>query len=282
MSTTAQAVARPTHFSDDLFKVAAIFVRDARLAISYPMSFWLGWISIAGQVLAFYFMSKLVGPSAAFGFGGHETSYFDYVVVNLAFVEFQTVAIQSFQRAIRSDQMLGTLEAVLATPTSLPLIVLSSGLWAFALTVVQVAVYLGVASLLGLNLAHTNLSTALVFLLLTVACMSPVGVLSAASIMTFKQLGPTNWVANGLAMLLGGVLFPVSKLPVALQYVSWMLPITHALNGIRGAVHGATLSQLAPDAMWMAACAVLLLPISLVAFARAVRRAKMDGTLGHY
>ncbi|MDQ6767665.1 MAG: ABC transporter permease [Candidatus Eremiobacteraeota bacterium] len=263
-------------------KALAIFVRDARLALSYPMSFWLNWLSIAGQVLAFYFMSKLIGPSKSFGFGGHASSYFSYVIVNLAFVEFQTVAIQSFQRAIRSDQMLGTLEAVLATPTSLPLIVLSSGLWAFALTIVEVAVYLGIASLLGLNLAHTNLVTAGAFLLLTVACMSPVGVLSAASIMTFKQLGPTNWIANGLAMLLGGVLFPVSKLPAALQHVSWLLPITHALNGIRGAVNGATLAQLAPDAIWMAGCAVVLLPLSLWAFGAAVRRAKIDGTLGHY
>jgi ABC-type multidrug transport system permease subunit len=263
-------------------KVGAIFLRDARLAVSYPMSFWVGWVSIAGQVLAFYFMSKLIGPSRSFGFGGREGSYFDYVIVNLAFVEFQTVAISSFQRAIRSDQMLGTLEALLATPTSLSLIVLSSGLWAFTLTAVEVTVYLGIASLLGLNLTHTNLETAIAFLLLTVACMSPVGVLSAASIMTFKQLGPTNWVANGLAMLLGGVLFPVSKLPVALQYVSWMLPITHALNGIRGAVNGATLMQLAPDALWLAACAALLLPISLLAFSHAVRRAKLDGTLGHY
>jgi ABC-2 type transport system permease protein len=263
-------------------KAAAIFMRDARLALSYPMQFWLGWISIAGQVVAFYFVGKLIGPSRSFGFGGHSTSYFNYVIVNLAFVEFQTVAIQSFQRAIRSDQMLGTLEAVLATPTSLPLIVLSSGLWAFTLTALEVAVYLTIGAALGLDLTRTNLVTASVFLLLTVACMSPVGVLSAASIMTFKQLGPTNWVASGLAMLLGGVLFPVSKLPVALQYVSWMLPITHALNGIRGAVGGATIGQLLPDALWMVACAIVLLPISLVAFARAVRRAKIDGTLGHY
>ena len=282
MSVATLASGRAPTLATNLEKIGAIFVRDARLALSYPMSFWLGWVSIAGQVLAFYFMSKLIGPSKNFGFGGHASSYFDFVVVNLAFVEFQTVAIQSFQRAIRSDQMLGTLEAVLATPTSLPLIVLSSGLWAFTLTVIEVAVYLGIASLLGLNLTHTNLGTAAAFLVLTVACMSPVGVLSAASIMTFKQLGPTNWVANGLAMLLGGVLFPVSKLPLALQYVSWMLPITHALNGIRGAVNGATLAQLAPDAMWMAGCAVVLLPVSLVAFSHAVRRAKIDGTLGHY
>jgi len=282
MSAMATAMTRAGSRSSNVRKAIAIFVRDARLALSYPMSFWIGWLSIAGQVLAFYFMSKLIGSSKWFGFGGRESSYFDYVIVNMAFVEFQTVAIQSFQRAIRSDQMLGTLEAVLATPTSLQLIVLSSGLWAFALTVLEVAVYLGIASMLGLSLLHTNLATAAVFLLLTVACMSPVGVLSAASIMTFKQLGPTNWVANGLAMLLGGVLFPVSKLPVFLQDISWMLPITHALNGIRGAVNGATIAQLVPDAVWMVVCAVVLLPISLLAFASAVRRAKLDGTLGHY
>ena len=85
-------------------KIGAIFLRDARLAVSYPMSFWLGWVSIAGQVLAFYFMSKLIGPSRSFGFGGRPGSYFDYVIVNLAFVEFQTVAISSFQRAIRSER----------------------------------------------------------------------------------------------------------------------------------------------------------------------------------
>jgi ABC-2 type transport system permease protein len=279
--STAVAALRPQPF-ENARKAGAIFVRDARLAISYPMSFWLGWVSIAGQVVAFYFLSKLIGPSKSFGFGGHATNYFNYVIVNLAFVEFQTVAIQSFQRAIRSDQMLGTLEAVLATPTSLPLIVLSSGLWAFTLTVLEVAVYLAFGALLGLDLSRTNLLTAGTFLLLTVACMSPVGVLSAASIMTFKQLGPTNWVASGLAMLLGGVLFPVSKLPAFLQAISWLLPITHALNGIRGAVGGATVAALAPDALWMIACTIVLMPISLVAFATAVRRAKLDGTLGHY
>lgn len=282
MSSTAASIQISSGPIASARKAFAIFVRDARLALSYPMSFWLGWVSIGGQVLAFYFMSKLIGPSRSFGFGGHEQTYFNYVIVNLAFVEFQNVAIQSFQRAIRSDQMLGTLEAVLATPTGLPLIVLSSGLWAFTFTAVEVAGYLGLASLLGLNLSHTNLATAGTFLLLTVACMSPIGVLSAASIMTFKQIGPTSWIANGAALLLGGVLFPVSKLPLALQYVSWMLPITHALNGIRGAVSGATIAQLGPDSLWMLGCTVLLLPLSLIAFAAAVRRAKIDGTLGHY
>ncbi len=43
---------------------------------------------------------------------------------------------------------------------------------------------------------------------------------------------------------LGGLLFPVSKLPLALYYMSWMSPITHEFNGIRTAVSGATVAHL--------------------------------------
>ena len=76
--------------------------------------------------------------------------------------------------------------------------------------------------------------------------------------------------------------FPISVLPVYLQYVSWTLPITHSLNGFRGAMHGASLAQLAPDALWLLIASAVLMPISLWLFARAVQRAKIDGTLGQY
>jgi ABC-2 type transport system permease protein len=273
---------RAQQLVDAASRAWAIFVRDARLARSYPISFSLQWIGIAVEVAAFYFISKLVAPSSAFGFSGRPLSYFDYVVVNLAFVRFQSTAIQCFQQAIRGDQMLGTLEIILATPTGLPLIVLSASLWAFTLTALQVVLFLALGLFLGLDLSRTNLVTAVVFILLTVASMSPLGVLGAASIMTFKQAGPTNFIMGGAATLLGGVLFPVSKLPVALQLVSWFLPITHALKGIRSAAQGASLAQVAPDAIWLGVAALTLLPVSLMVFNRAVKRAKIDGTLGQY
>jgi len=264
-------------------KVGAIFVRDARLALSYRMNFWLQWASIIVSVTAFWFISQMIPPSRKFGFMGHVGSYFEYVVVGLAFVNYQSTALQSFQRSIRGDQMLGTLEAILATPTSLSLIVLSSGVWAFFLTTLQVACYLVLASaLFGLNLSGANVLTAVVFLLLTVACMSPLGVMAAATVMTFKQAGPTNFMMGGAAQLLAGVLFPVALLPLPLRYLSQALPLTHALNGMRGAVHGITIVQLAPDALWLSVATLVLLPISLFVFRRAVDRAKQDGTLGHY
>ena len=264
-------------------KVGAIFVRDAQIALSYRLNFWLQWASIVVSVTGFWFISQMIPPSHKFGFRGHVGSYFEYVIIGLAFVNYQSTALQSFQRSIRGDQMLGTLEAILSTPTSLSLIVLSSGVWAFFLTTLQVACYLLLASFaFGLNLGGANILSALTFLVLTIACMSPLGVMTAATVMTFKQAGPTNFMMGGAAQLLGGVLFPISLLPLPLRYISQALPLTHALNGMRGAVHGLPLPQLAPDAIWLSVATLALLPVSLLVFRRAVDRAKRDGTLGHY
>ena len=262
-------------------KTRAIFVRDARVSLSYPSTFWGNWLSLAGQVVTFYFVARLIGPKNL-GTAGHPATYFDYVAINLAFMRFQMVAIQSFQQAMRSQQMIGTLEVLLATPTSLPLMILASGLWAFVLTLAQIVFFLAVAVGLGLQLNHVNLVSAAVFLALTILAMSPIGILSAASIMTFKQEAPTTLLFGGFGALLAGVVFPVDRLPHALQLISWFIPITHSLNGIRGAVAGVTLGGLAPDAWWLAAMTVILGPLSLYAFTRAVHRAKVDGTLGDY
>jgi ABC-2 type transport system permease protein len=282
MATAGRSLPIPVGWVVTAHKAAAMFMRDARLAFSYDAQFWFSWIGIVVQVLTFYFISQLIGPSPKFGFGGHSASYFDYTVVNLAFVRFQVTAIQCFQQAVRDDQTAGTMEAIIATPTPLAIIILSRGLWAFTLTFMQLVVFLILAVILGLNLTHVDILSAIIFILLTITCMSPLGVMSAAGIMTFKQSGSAGLVMGGLTQLLGGVFFPVTALPLPLRMASWILPITHALNGFRGAIHGASIFQLAPEALWLTLASAILLPTSLWIFARSVDRAKMDGTLGHY
>lgn len=265
-------------------KAGAIFMRDARLALSYPVSFWTQWIGIFVSVSSFWFLAHLVPASAKLGFGGHRAGYFDYVVINVAFFSIQATALNAFSRALRGDQMLGTLEAMLATPTNLAFIILASALWPLAITLVQVAWYLVVGVLLfGLSVSQANLLTAATFLVLMLASTVPIGILSAAATMRFKQPISTSFLVGGAAMFLGGVLFPISLLPAPLRDLSWLLPITHALKGMRAALlSGATLSQLGADAVWLAVASVVLIPLSLVVFSAAVQRAKIDGTVSQY
>ncbi|MEA2718766.1 MAG: type transport system permease protein [Candidatus Eremiobacteraeota bacterium] len=265
-----------------LAKIAAIFRRDAVVALSYPGNFALGWLSIAVEVIIAWYISTLIQPDAKFGAGGEKASYFQFLAINFAFVRFQTAALNSFAEAIRDGQLTGTLEVVLATPTSLPVLVLSSGVWSFALTAMQTGVFILVAMLFGLNLSHLNPLTSIVFLVLTVAAVSPLGVLAAALAMVIKKTGPVEWASVSTANLFGGVFVPLASLPVALQLIGWCLPITHALNGFRAAAAGVPLDRVAGDAIWLAVATVVLTPLALWLFVRAVNKARVDGTLAMY
>jgi ABC-2 type transport system permease protein len=232
-------------------------------------------------VIAWY-IGHLVGPSTKFGFGGTVGTYFQYLAINSAFVRFQTAALNSFAEAIRDGQLAGTLEVVLATPTTMPEVVLASGVWSFAFTGMQTAFYLVVATFFGLDLSHVNLLTAAAFLVLTVAAVSPLGVLAAALSMVIKKPGPIEWISMASASLFGGVYIPLSELPSWLQVIGWCLPITHALNGFRAAAAGVTVNAMLPDLLWLLLATIVLMPISLWLFGKAVDKARVDGTLAMY
>jgi ABC-2 type transport system permease protein len=263
-------------------KVRATFIRDARLVLSYRLWFGMQFLTVAASVTSLWFVSRLVPPSASFGFKGAPVSYFDFAVINVTFLAFQATALGSFEKSIRDSQVFGTLEATFATPTSVGLIVLGSGAWAFALTILTSICYLLFGLLFGMRLEHTNVLTCGVFLALTITATAPLGILSAAAVMALKQGAPVQFIFNTAASIFAGVLFPISVLPVWLQYCSWLLPITHALNGIRAGVNGAALVEVRSDLLWLCIASALLLPLALWIFAGAVTRAKFDGTLAQY
>lgn len=86
----------PAKFRADARKVWATFLRDARLMMSYRLAFFLDWFAIVASVVGLWFVSKLVPASAAFG-SGHVATYFNYAVVNVAFVTLQGTALMCFE-----------------------------------------------------------------------------------------------------------------------------------------------------------------------------------------
>ena len=247
-------------------KAAAIFARDARVAVSYnAVSGFAGSTS-----------SSRCSSSRSFrrSFTRRPVSVTTVEQFLISLTSRSTwpscasnrPALLSFAEAIRDGQISGTFKAILATPTSLSTIVLSAGLWGFTLTSAQTLVFLTVAALLGLDLSSLNTGLALFFVVLTIAAVSPLGVLASALTMTFKKTGPIEVFMQSTAVLLGGVYLPVDRLPPVLQTLSWCLPITHALRGLRAAFQGASATYVAGDAVWLATAAALLLPISLFVF----------------
>ena len=279
------SVSRPpsSGLAAGLAKVGAIFRRDVIVALSYPGNFALAWLGIVIEVVVAWYISRLIPPSRSFDPSGLVlVSFFQYLAINQAFVRFQTAALNSFAESIRDAQLTGTLEIVLSTPTQLPTLILSSAVWSFAYTFLQTAVYLGIAVAFGLDLSHVNFLTTIVFLILTVGAVSPLGVLAASLAMVIKKTGPVEFLSTASASLFGGVWLPLKRLPIALQAIGWILPITHSLNGFRAAAAGVPLSGVASDAIWLLVASLILMPFSLWIFAKSVGKARVDGTLSMY
>ena len=131
----------------------------------------------------------------------------------------------------------------------------------------------------------TNLAegAALVILVLTIVAMTAVGIIAASFIMVLKRGDPVTWLFNSLGLLLGGVYYPVSLMPEWLQKLSWLLPITYSLDGMRRALlTNASFQELWPNIAALLIFSAILVPASLAIFRHAVHRAKVDGSLAHF
>ncbi len=267
-----------------LTKPLAFLWRDIVEAASYRFAFISQFGSLFLMLVSFFFLSRLL--EAAFlphlePYGG---DYFSFVLIGVALGTYTTLSLQVFNQTIRRSQMSGTMEALLSTQTSLPVIVLSSALYSFLLGTLHVVVYLvaGVV-VFDARLEGANFVGAGLVLLLTILSTASIGIISASFIMVVKQGDPVTLLFNGASWLLSGVMYPVAVLPGSLQGISAFLPMTHGLEGMRLALlKGASLGELAPELGVLALFAGVLLPASLLFFRYAVYRARLDGSLAHY
>ena len=263
--------------------LGAFLKRDFLIEVSYRTSFILQFLGIAFSVLIWYFISGVVSaPKTTPGLEG--VDYFSYVLLGLAFYHYLSSAMMSFAGKIRTEQTTGTLEAMLVTPTSTGTIVLGSALWDFVLTSFKVVIYLAIGRFaFGVNIRLESLLPAILILGLTVLAFSGIGVLSAAFVLYLKRGDPIAYLVASASALLGNVFYPSQDMWPVLQSLSRFLPITYALRGLRRALlRGARFGDLLPDIEILALFAALLLPLGIVAFRIAVRRARQEGSLVQY
>jgi ABC-2 type transport system permease protein len=269
-----------SHFMDC---VGAVFIRDMRIALTHPLGLVSRFANALVGIYGLYCLSSLFDPTGHLG-REHAIafSYFSYTAVNVAFMLLQGTALQVFSSALRADQVNGSLEPILQTQAYALPYVLAAGLWPLLLSFVQVLATLAFASVfLGLDVHHINVATLCCFIALSTFVMTAISIFSAAAVLRFQQVPPSAYLISGAAPVLAGVMFPVSRLPHPLQIVSWLLPLTHSLRGLRGAFQGATIAELWPDAAWLLCVGIVILPIAIAALEIITRRSRDDGTLSH-
>jgi ABC-2 type transport system permease protein len=241
-------------------------------------------MAILFSALSMFFLSRLIGDAAKPYLSEYGGDYFSFVIIGVALAGYMQVALGAFSANIREAQITGTLEAMIATRTSAPVVIFSSSLYDFLVTTVRILVYLLIGVFVfGLQLKQANYTGAVFILFLTIISFSSVGVISASFILIYKRGDPFNWIFTSLSWLLGGVYYPIAVLPEWLQPVSFLFPITHALEGIRMALlQGKTIGELFSSILPLIVFGLIMVPAGIFLFRHAVRVAKINGSLTQY
>jgi ABC-2 type transport system permease protein len=255
----------------------AFLRRDVTLATSYPLSFLLSLGRAVFPLLVLYLPAQLMGDiESTREFGG----FLPFSIIGLGTMNFFMASYGSFANSLRGEQSMGTLEAVLMAPISLPLLVLASASWSFLWSTASAVLFVGGGALLYDVALPGSFALALLFIAVTTVVFVSIGVFSASFAMVWKRGDPIGPLISTLFFLLGGVIYPPKILPAWIAAISSLLPITHAVEALRKVLlHDAPFGRVEQHLWVLCAYALVLVPSSLYVFARSVRRATRDGTL---
>lgn len=132
------------------------------------------------------------------------------------------------------ERSYGVLARLGTTPLSRPLLLTAKTLGVVAVETVQAALLVGLGLLLGWH-PHGNAAWALLLLVVGTAAFSGLGLLMAGTLRAEATLAAANGIYLVL-LLLGGVIFPLDRLPGWLQAIADQLPTAALSNGLRSAL----------------------------------------------
>ena len=182
---------------------------------------------------------------------------------------------------LRSEQLTGTLEALLTQPlTPLEVCIGLTGFpYLFALA--RSLLYLAVAGAwMELDIVEASWLGGAVMLACTGLGFVSLGVLAASVVLVLKRGDVFASTAVFALTFVSGAVFPISALPGWLEAVGKVVPFRFAFDGLRAAFfHGASWQF---DALVLTATGIATLPVAIATFTLALRYARQAGSLGQY
>lgn len=261
-------------------KVLVIVRRDLLTALRYHAGFWSHIIATLAEIAGFYFLARAVGPD----YRPDGVSYFPFLLVGTSLYGFLLVGTNAFLDSVREAQWSGTMEVLMTTSTPGPVIVLLTAVSAYGGRIFDLLLYLGLGFLLfRAPLGHPNVPAALVIFILSLLLAVAFGVGAAALQVATQKGSALVWLFGSVAWLMSGTMFPVSVLPAWVQRISWLIPLTYSLDGLRAALlRGASVSDMSGLITILAVYVIILLPASLYLLSATLRHARLRGTLSFY
>jgi len=205
-----------------------------------------------------------------------------YLLVGTLVWHYLSVVVDTISEMIAWERWEGTIEYTFMAPVSRFTHML--GQTAFALVyglLHTVVILIAVTFFFHLNLSQANIAGSLVMLAVGSLSFIGFGIMAAVLPLLFPERGAQmTHVIQALLLLVSGVYYPITVLPVWMQSAARVSPATYVLEGMRRALlEGAPFGQLWGQVLPLLAMGVIALPLGVYIFGKAERYAKRTGKL---
>jgi ABC-2 type transport system permease protein len=257
------------------FWVNAIFAPRTSLGFM-RVDFILGTVFVIPltQMIFFAFVAQLAA---------NPTSSIAFVVVGNAVATVTYSSVFSVCQTTDSEKQQGTMEHILVSPANRMALYFGRGVIPILISLATVSVALTYAVVLfHVAFVPSAVLPLAVSIVLTAFAMVGFGLLLGGVALYLRTSIILGNIFLFLGLLLSGANFPLSNLPLPLQWIGELLPLTWGIAAVRAGLNGAPLSQLLPLWGLVGACALVSFGLAIGLWDTFERRALSTGSIARF
>ena len=266
-----------------MHKVWALVRSNWLAASSYKLGFVLSFGSLVLSVVPIFFVTRALQTTMADAIRGQGDQYFAFLVVGLISINVVSATVYALPGGLQNATSTGTLEALLATPTSVWTLLLGLSGYEILFALLRSVVMLIAAAIMGARVEWQQIGASVPIIALIVLAHLPIAIITAAMVLAFRTRGPLAQLVLMASTFLGGVYYPVTAIPGWIKSISAFIPLTYGLTALRGVLlEGNSITTVWRDIAILAAFTAVALVISGIGFRAALRYARQVGNLAQY
>jgi len=264
-------------------KVWALIRASWLAASSYRLGIIFSFGSLIVSVIPIFFITGALQSTMANVIRGQGGQYFAFLVVGLITLNIVSSTIYALPGGLQGATSTGTLEALLATPTSVNALLVGLSGYEVLFSLIRGAVMLIAAALLGARVEWAQMGASVPIIALVVLSHLPIAIVTAAMVLAFRTRGPLPQLVLLASTFLGGVYYPTTVIPGWLESLSAFIPLTYGLAALRAVLlEGRPILSVWREIGILMAITAGTLVLSVVAFRAALGYARRVGNLAQY
>ena len=264
--------------------ISASYKRDLQNYLSYKLNL-MGEIftNFFIVLMLFYVSSTFKGSTSAF-LEDYDNNYFLFLLTGVMVLSVLSRTFTSLASFVTTSQSLGYLESLISTRTDFGITLFGSAIFPLTQSILRIILIYIFSVFYDPGILNISEIFSIIFILL----MSSLPFIGISFVIISVQIIYKKAIFLNTIFILGcsvfsGIFFPIDVLPKEVSFLTYLFPTTFSVDLIRDIIFTkSSLSIQASKLAFIMIIGVIFVVIGYTLMKHSIRKAKYDGSIGHY